>query len=241
MIAGTTVVKLISLQTDAGVAQSYADKAAFQGAGWDLSWRDSAGTALATQPTWTIAHDASGIHRLAYALPGGIAYARLTIPIGFRPDPAGWTSDGDSYDVDALAGLLLTSTAVPASQSAADADLGDVVDGDAFSSGSLTLTLGKLTPFGVAFADLASGWTITAAAKSEPADTPVALTCAFVVAAGGTFKVSWPTFPAGMALGTTERSKTWYIDVQLKRTSDSLIVTPNRYQVNVVWERNEST
>lgn len=238
MIAGESKPKLLILQNAAGTALSYADKAAFQAASWDLTWRDVDGVALTAQPTWTIADEGAGLHRVKYVQPGGVYWVEITVPGTNYVSPITWANEGESYDDDAIAGLLLTAQGTPAVISADDSTLGDVVMGDAWSTGTLTIPVGKLTPFGYTLADLASGWTISAGAKNVPADASIALTAAFVVAGSGTFKVSWVTYPASMNLTSTETSKPFYIDVQLKKTSTGQIITTNRYSINAVWQRD---
>ncbi len=242
MITGDSAVKLLSLQTTAGVAASYANKAAFTGASWDLTWRDVDGTALASQPTWTISDEGGGVHRVKYTVPAGVFWVEPTVPGTHRVDPYAWGGEGQSYDSDALAGLLLSSQGVPSVLSAGDSDLGDVVMGDSYNTGTLYLTLGKLTRMGFAYADLASGWTITAGLKAIPADTMISsgVTATFgaSVAVDGAFSVGWVTFPTGLNLTSTEESKQFYMDVQLKKTSGGQIITANRYSLRVVWQRD---
>jgi hypothetical protein len=244
VISGDTIAQVVYLQSTAGAGYSYANKAAFQAALWDLTWTDATGVALTTQPTWSIAVEAgstNGKHLVTYTVPPGFAVAKVTVPSG-ASDPGAWASDGSSYDEDALAGLFLTSTGVPSPTSASDQDLGDVVAGDAYNSGTLYIPLGRLTAFGYAYSDLASGWTISAGLKAVPTDTSVAITAAFgaSVATDGAFKVSWSSYPAGLAL-TTEQSKQFYMDVQLKRTASSTLITTNRYALRAVWDRNTAT
>lgn len=245
MITGDTIVKLIKLETLAGRALSYADKTAFQAAGFDLSWRDTAGAALSSQPTWTIAEEVSntGWHRVTYVVPAGVSYVRPTVP-GWAADVPRWGNEGQTYDEDSLAGLYLTAQGVPGVNSAADGTLGDVVMGDSFATGTLYIPLGKLSKFGYAFADLASGWTISAGLRDTPTATGyvvsgVTATLGATASTDGAFSVSWVTFPSQLNL-TTEESKQWYMDVQLKRTSSSHVITTNRYGLRVVWQRDNT-
>lgn len=156
-------------------------------------------------------------------------------------EPSIWTGEAESYDADALAGLLLTSQGTPAVRSASDSDLGQVVDGDSYMSDTLTVPLGKLTPLG--YSSL-SPFTISVAAKSG--NTTAAATsfssASIVSSTGLTYKFGWSAFPSDMNLATGEDSKDWYIDVQFKDTSTSpaTVITGGRYRLTVVWERNEA-
>lgn len=256
-VAGDSIPKLIALQVadglSAGDGLSYANKTAFQAAGWNLTWCDADGVALTSQPTWTIAvEDATrGIHRVKAVLPSGIGYVKPTIPSGYRIDPARWPFEGQAYDDDAIAGLLQTNQGVPEVRSADDGDLGDVVMGDSWSTGTLTIAAGKLTPFGYVAADLASGWTISGGFRTAPNAPSTAvlsgvaagngITAEFVSAVDGTFRVKWTVSPTAMALGTTAEAQVWYLDVQIKKTSSSEIITVARYRLRFVWQRDTTT
>ena len=246
MIAGDTVAKVIYLQTLSGRGLSYANKTAFQADGWDIDWVDTDGDNLSSQPTWTIEPASNwtirnGAHIVEHTVPSGVGVALATVP-GWAQDPGSWSTEGQSYDEDSLAGLFLTAQGVPGVQSAADGDLGDVVMGDSWHSGTLTVPLGKISGFG--YSDL-SGMTISAAFKRNPSDTPVntGVTAAIADASARTVTVSWTTFPTGMNLGSDadDLSETWYLDIQLKHTVSGRILTVLRYQLRVVWQRDTTT
>lgn len=156
------------------------------------------------------------------------------------PSPSGYAYELESYDTTAVAGLLLQSAGTVTATSQASTDLGEVVDGDSWGTGTLTAALGKLTKVGLS--DL-SGGTLSAAFKQDPDDTPVTagITAAITDAGNREFNVSWTTFPAGMALAATAERAAWYLDVQFKHTSSGKIVTIFRGSLVVVWERDETT
>ncbi len=238
MITGESVPKIVCLQTTAGAAASYADKAAFTGAGWDLTWRDVDGTALASQPTWTIADEGASLHRIKYTVPAGFWWVEYTVPAGYRADPASFAGEGQSYDEDSIATLLQTNQGIPALQSAADRDLGDVVMGDSWNSGTLTVPVGKLSTLG--FTTLTGLSVITAALKDAPTSTgSIVISGTIVSATGLTCSAGWLTFPTGLNL-TTEESKTWYLDIQFRNTGATVTITPLRYTLRVVWQRDVS-
>ncbi len=248
MISGDTIAQVIYLQTDAGVGYSYANKAAFLADLWDLTWTDTLGVALTSQPTWSIAVESgstSGKHLVRYTLPAGFALAKVTVPAG-ATDPGSWASEGDSYDIDTLAGLLLTSQGVPGVQSAADGDLGDVVMGDSWSSGTITVPLGKISPFGYS---TLTGMTLSAGFKQDPSTvalvstTTPALFTTVIDATARTVKAEWLTFPTALNLGATasDLGADWYMDLQLKHTVSGRIMTVGRYKLRVVWQRDTTT
>ncbi len=149
------------------------------------------------------------------------------------------TLDLQAYNETSLAGLILSSQGIPGIRTIDALDLGQVKSGDSYASGTLTVPLGKLTPFG--FTDL-TGLTISVEARTGPG-TPaasVALTGTVVSIPGLTFNFKWDTMPAGMVL-TTETSVVWTIDVQFKETaSPNRIITTNSYFIAVVWDANDT-
>jgi hypothetical protein len=241
MIAGDTIGKVVYLQTLSGRALSYANKTAFQADGWDISWVDTSAVALTSQPTWTVADLSGGRHLITYTVPSGVGIAKPTVP-GAYADPGTWAVEGQSYDEDLLAGLMLTAQGTPTVQSATDGDLGDVVMGDSWSSGTLTVPLGKISPFGYT---TLTGFTISAGFKRDPSDTVVnsGITATIISNSGLTCSVSWDTFPTGMNLssGASDLSALWYLDVQLKNSGAGRILTPLRYSLRVVWQRDTTT
>jgi hypothetical protein len=242
VIAGDTKPKLLILQDPSGANLSYASKAAFQAAGFNLTWYDNTGTALAAQPTWTIADQGNGIHMVAYAVPSGFYWVKPTLPTGtvinglvvpYTVSPTTWANEGEIYDADAIAGLLLTAQGVPVVNSADDGDLGDVVEGDSFTTDSLEVPLGSLTKFG--FSDL-TGFTISASLMKTPNGTEVAINSAIVSTSARTVKAYWDSFPAALALTSGTQSQEWFLDIQLVNGTKKL--TPLRYALNVVWQRD---
>lgn len=247
MITGDTVVKLLKLETLAGQALSYADKTAFQAGGWDITWRDTSGTALSSQPTWTISDEGSGWHRVVFTVPSGVSWAEPTVP-GWANDVPRWGQEGQTYDEDSIAGLLQTSQGVPTVTSAADGDLGDVVMGDSWCSPTVTVPLGKISCFG--YTDL-SGMTLTGGLKQDPSTTAVTgtsttspnLYTTIVSVTDRTVTAAWITFPTAMNLGATasDLGADWFLDFQLKHTASGRIITPLRYKLRVVWQRDTTT
>lgn len=204
------------------------------------------GAASTLTPTLTdIGTTADGrfrAYKLSYALPATPGIFRRYIGSRFPLDiiqSNNLYGEVESYDLDSLAGLLLTSTGTPGVQSAADGDLGDIVMGDAFASAVTTIPLGKISNFG--YSDL-TGMTITAGVKVLPTDTAIILSspgAAIVSAAARTVTFGWNTWPGGILdLSGTETTKQAYLDVQLKHTVSGRIITGLRYGFTVQWQRD---
>lgn len=181
-------------------------------------------------------------YKFALTLPATTGIFQGFIDVASGTDSVGGglvTLDLQVYNETSLAGLILTSQGVPGVRTAEANDLGQVVSGDSYASDTLTVPLGKLTPF--AFTDL-TGLTLSVEARTAPG-TPassVALTGTIVSAASRTFTFKWDAMPAGMLL-TTETAVTWYIDCQFRETAaPNRLITTNRYFVQIVWDANDT-
>jgi hypothetical protein len=167
---------------------------------------------------------------------------------GWASDPGAFIVEGQAYDEDSIAGAILTSQGTPGVQTADDGDLGDVVMGDSWSSGTITIPLGKISPFG--YSDL-TGMTLTCGLKQDPTTSAILATSAtspapyttIISAASRTVSLQWITFPTGMNLGSTasDLGADWFIDFQLKHTASTRIITGGRYKLRVVWQRDTTT
>jgi hypothetical protein len=233
-----------TLQTTAGVAVVFANKAALTGAGWTLTYWNAG--AVVSSPTWdlVIVDSPAGRYQVALTIAAaGQGECFLTPPAGYTSSVETHTLDVESYDLDALAALFLSASGSPGVQSAEDGDLGDVVDGDSWNSGTLTISEDAMSPLGVTSL---TGLTIEASFKSQPSDTAVTATATVIDAPTRQLQVSWDTFPVAMNLSGDDREKVWYLDVQLIRPAvtgfpTKRIKTPIRYQLRVVWQRETRT
>ncbi len=145
----------------------------------------------------------------------------------------------EAYDMDSLASLMLQQQGVPSVRSAADSNLGDIVDIDSFLSDVLTMPAGKLSPFSITDVS-AAGITVEASIMATPGATSYPITCTVISGTGLTFTIGWNT-QQHPALGTAT-SATWYIDVQVIKTGPpKQIITTNRYSFNQVWQRETRT
>lgn len=144
-----------------------------------------------------------------------------------------------AYDLDSLANLMQDSTGVPAVASAVDTELGQIVDGDSYVSGTLTMNTSKLSPFGIT--DLSAvGITVEAAIAATPGGTQYPITITTISPTLMTYTLSW-TAQQHPAL-TTDQQKVWYIDVQVIKTGPpKLIVTTGRFRFTEVWQRDSRT
>lgn len=114
-----------------------------------------------------------------------------------------------------------------------------IVDGDAFYTGILTVPLKLINAQGL---DDLTGCTITAAFRDDPAGTPVVITATIEDAGARTISAKMDPFDSAMALGAlaNDLDKKWYLDIQIKKTSGSIIITVARYICKVIWQRDEA-
>lgn len=143
-------------------------------------------------------------------------------------------------DEDSLAGLLLLMQGVPAVQSANSSQLGDWVDGDAYTTPILQMPAGKLSQVGISSL---AGLTVEAGAMLAPNTTSVPIPTVTVIdPINFYFTFGWSTTSNPFtALGALTQ-QTWSIDVHVIQTGPpKLIVTTNRYTLNQVWKRDTRT
>lgn len=208
-------------------------------------FRDGAAAALTVSSvTEGATYGPSGNQWRAYAiaiaaLPSAAGYAQVHIfadnTDAIWPDAFG--GEIESYDLSAMAALFLSAQGVPAVQSAADSDLGDIVDEDSYLSPVLTMPEGKLSPFGITDIS-AAGITVQAAIMATPGGTSYPITVTVVDGPSREFRIGWdaqqhPALPSG------QDSQTWYVDVQVVKTGPpQQIITTNRYRFVQVWQRD---
>jgi hypothetical protein len=128
-IIGTTLAQALFIRTDAGVAVSYATKAAFVAAGWDIVWQDSDGVALDDQPTWTLSVGSAGRHVIGFTNPAGQWTAKITQLAANFSNPLEFSGEGLANDADTLYATLVGSLGVPATDVTTDGEV-RIFDGD---------------------------------------------------------------------------------------------------------------
>jgi hypothetical protein len=241
MAAGDTIPVLLQLEQDDGTAATYADKTAFQAAGWDIDWLDTDGDALASTPTWAIESLGSGLHLVTFTLPTGFYVAQLTIPSGFVSNSYGWTGEGITYDNDALAGLLLTANGQAVGETRTTGTLEDLVHGDSLNY-TVAIPESALTRVGAA--SLTACDNIYASIKatdadSDDSDADVNLTVAILSDVSETRTVKLTATAAALASGSVtvpdgETSVAYKLDVVLVEGSEKL--TAAQLDFNLLWQ-----
>lgn len=235
----------VALLDASGNGLSYADKTAFEAAGWALSFRDPAtGNALGSQPAYTLSPvtGVTGRHTVLVTLGTSAWFARITPPstaYDFAVLPgASW--DGSTYDSDDLYSRLSTvyGTALSGSTVSTVA-LPNMVEGDTYLT-TVTVPAAYLARMG--WTDL-TGSTLTGTIR-RPEDTTTGTPACTLDATGtppngllavnGTdakaVDLSWTTYPTGMVLTSPERTTgtvNFRVEIQAVKGGKKLTVIYN--------------
>lgn len=227
--AGDSVSLPIWLYGPTGLALTFANVAAFNAAGWVLSWIQGAAI-LSTQPTYTITPDPTsagldGRHFLTYALPAGVSSIDVQMPTGafysFDQVQIVCSNDEDSLAAGFARGSAVTSSNVTTSTLADQS----CTEGDGFA-----FLLPAVLPSQLAFYDAtnktittfatladisATAWTVACQARriennGELPTVPVAfsLLAAIQSKSGNTLVVGWDAPPTGCQIDDIQGTAT---------------------------------
>ena len=240
MRAGSPIQFDIALYDTTGAGVSYANKTAFEAAGWSLTFIDMA-TGAAVTPTlsYTIAPVAgiTGRHTVALTLTTAAWFARFTPPTtawAFIVLPtAAWT--GEQYDTDSLYARLNSVYGITSQTTIPGLTLDNVVEGDSYSS-EVTVPQSYLARMG--WTDLSGtvlhgtiyrqsedGSGTASAVLTEGADPKLTHSATLT-----NFILSWTTYPAGLVLTSPERATGYAslrVEVQATKSGKTLTILYN--------------
>lgn len=222
MRSGSPIQFDIALLDAAGAGLSYANQAAFTGAGWSLTFIDmSTGAAVSPTINYTIAPVAgvTGRHTVAATLTTASWFARITPPstaYSFLVLPTTyWT--GEANDFDTLFARINSIYGVSASVAIPSSTLNPTVENDSYAC-TVKIPTSYLSTLG--WANL-TGATLLGTVRSPfPTDDGTGTARADLngspgagqgkIAVNGTdptaIDISWTTYPTGMALTPAERA-----------------------------------
>lgn len=241
MITGTVLAQALYVQVDTtGVGTAYATKAAFLAAGHAITWQDSSGTALSSQPVWGLsAGTADGRHVLNFVNPSGQWTAKLVPASGFIIAPAEVPGEGLSNDADTLYNQMLNTTGAPATSLTTNGDF-TWYDGNSLSI-DMTVLDTALTFIGAT--SLADTVAMLAEIKIKTKDSSVA---ADVPTLTETIKtdtlgarvvtVSVDAFPAAVLVPTGQQVLSIRCDLKLTKGGKS--ITAAVRNGSVLWKAN---
>lgn len=224
--------------SDGSGAVTVADFAAYTGLGFALNFLLDD---VIVSPAYTVTPipGLSGWHWMRWTAQEGDYAIYTTIPALHDANPPTALVYIDSVDLSDIAAAVNSGADLtPIVQSKADQSLGNLIDGDAFCTGLLTVPLSILTPCGLS--DL-TGCTISAAFRDAPENAPIPIDATIEDAANRIVSAKMDPFNVLMALAATAKSKQWFLDIQIKVTATGTIITVGRYTTEVLWQRDETT
>ncbi len=208
--------------SNTGAAQTYANAAAFTGAGGAFTWYN-AGVALASQPSYTLTPvGVTGMHFLTFNLPLGVDTILITKPSGIRSDPDALVLAIGSADADSIDSKISTAVGTPVASDRVTQYDWEMTEGDSFLK-EMQISVSALSDFGYTdLADLPAGaWTIAAAARLSTNPPPAAPTFTMVATVSDkTNRKVKIAIPKGLANATVDytvgSSRAFSYDVQLQ-------------------------
>lgn len=242
MIAGETVIQTLYLYDAAGALVTYASKALMTGAGWDLTWYDNTGVALASQPTWSLpVAGASGRHQIAFVMPSGVWTCKVTLPAAANVSaPTEFGDEGTPYDIDSVGAQIATANGV-AITPVTVGDSATIYDGDSIK---LLFSVSEAALAYIGAASLTAADSRVAEIKLDSLDSSVAatatLTTSIISDTSGNRVVQGllASFPAGLAVPTGTKSVS--ATAQLRITEGSLDCIASQIALTVLWKATTS-
>jgi hypothetical protein len=239
MIIGESVPRTIFVQNDSGAFVSYANYAAFQAAGFAITFYGPNGVALASQPTITLpVAGANGRHQFAFTMPSGIwtAYVSGSNPLLFAT-PVEFYDEGTIYDIDAVGSSIATSSGVAISDTTFTNSV-EMFDGNSIDI-SCSVADSALAKIGAA--NLAA-CTLLAEIKLNSLDSSVAASVGTLAetitsdtSGNRVVRVTLDTFPAALAVPAGSQQSV-QATLQLKLTNGAKSITANATQITVRWK-----
>lgn len=238
-VNGDFLPQALYLSDQVGNPAIYATKAAFIAAGWGITWFDSNGVALASQPSWSLgAGDARGRHHVTFALADAPWSARVITPTALHISaPTEFSGEGFGYDVDSLGGMIATSTGVtlvPTITTGA----AEMFDGDSID---LTFSVPEAALASIGAANLAAVTTLAAEIKLDSKDssaagdvTTLTETITSDILGTRTVRAVLNAFPSVLAVPTANKSVSCTAHLRLTLGAKTIICSA--ISVTVKWK-----
>lgn len=240
MITGETIPQALYLYLPSGSAATYATKAAMQAAGWDLTWYDNTGVALASQPTWTLpVAGVNGRHLIAFVMPANPWTCKVTLPtLIYASAPTEFTGEGNAYDIDTVGSLIATANGVSLTPITIGAAV-TIYDGDslifdfAVSEAALTY-IGAASLTAITVAGMVPGIKLDSLNSDDPQSALLTPTITSDVSGTRTVRGTLATFPS--ALQVVDLSKATQATAQLRLTYSGKTCIASVIAVTVQWK-----
>ena len=238
-VNGDFIPQAIYLSDHVGRPAIYATKAAFNAAGWDITWRDANGVALASQPSWSLgAGDARGRHHVTFVLVDAPWSARVITPTALHISaPTEFRGEGFGYDADSLGGMIAASTGVTLVPTITTSTA-EMFDGDSID---LTFSVPEAALTSIGAANLAAVTTLAAEIKLDSKDSSVAgdvttltETITSDILGTRTVRAILNAFPSVLAVPTANKSVS--CTAHLRMTLGAKTIISSAISVTVKWK-----
>lgn len=240
MLTGDSIPRAIYVQNMAGQFVSFSSYALFQAAGFSITFYDSTGVALASQPTITLPFSGvNGRHQFTYVMPNNPWTAKVssTNP-GLFATPVEFDGEGTTYDIDSVGSAIATSSGVAISDTAFT-DSVEMYDGNSID---VSCAVAEAAISRIGATSLATCDSLVAEIKLNSLDSSVAAsvpglieTISSDVPGTRTVRVTLDAFPAVLAVPTGSQQAV-QATLQLKLTKGTKTITANSTQITVRWK-----
>ena len=241
-LAGSTSIIPLILQTDAGAALTYADKAAFTTAGWDVVFYDADGDVLTVD--WDLNPDttatAGDTYLLSFTVPFGYYMAVVEIVSTNLAIPAAFSDFGDTATLGQIKSAIAIAGGVFVTDTVSNSAI-TVFQGDSISVDMLIPEAALTAVDAVSVADLSS---YAAELKLEATDAtaaPVAVDFTETVVSDTSgeriVRASLNAFPSALDVdGPNGTSVSARIDLRITKGSKTRVAAT--VDLTVVWTAN---
>jgi hypothetical protein len=242
---GINEILVSTLQTTVGVAVTYASKALFQAADWDLTALDEDGVELDPQPTWDLVlSEADGRAQFKVAVVAGGMRMKMTVPTGYYASVTDWTIRGTNYGLDDLGAMIAATNSVTIAATLTTTSA-TAIDGESIYIPGISITEAALTAIGAS--SLADCATRVAFIKRNSQDSNDAadvdatdgltVTATSDTVGARTVKVDCATFPA--ILGVPDDANVLSCTLQVWLTKGSKQICGAQVTLSILWSADE--
>lgn len=220
---------------------TYASKALFLAAGWNLTWYDEDSIALSVQPTWTLpVAGAAGRHQFQFLEPRGPYTIKVTKPAGAYSSPIEGQGEGVDYDINSIGALIATSGGVAISNRITT-DSATIYHGDSLdlSFSVLEAALASIGANDLSDCTLYAGIKLTGVDSGDAAavDTWTALAATSDTIGNRVVRAQLDAFPVALAVPSNSTQLSAVAHLRLTVSTKTLIVAA--IALTVEWKATD--
>jgi hypothetical protein len=240
VIIGDTDILVRYLERADGFALNYTTKALFLAAGFDLTWKDSTGTALVAQPDWDLVASSGSRHQFEYVIPEGIYTVETTVPLTHVSSPKETKGEGQFYDNSAIGSLIASAASVSISPTS-NSSSATMYDGDSIYIAGISIPEAALTAIGAtSLADCASRLAFIKRSSQDSNDEPdvdaadgLSVTATSDSSGNRVMKIECTAFPAVLGVLDDTTSLAAKVNVRLAKSSKEIVAAV--VDLTVLW------